>query len=98
MTISQVRLLAEAVGDLDAGKTFYDRQQPGVGDYFWDSLLADVESLLIYAGVHSKLFGCYRMLAKRFPYAIYYQIDGGCDIAITQEPGMDNKKMAGRVG
>lgn len=50
---------------------------------------------MIYAGVHSKLFGCYRMLAKRFPYAIYYQIDGGCDIAITQEPGMDNKKNGG---
>ncbi|TAN45480.1 MAG: type II toxin-antitoxin system RelE/ParE family toxin [Nitrospirae bacterium] len=60
--------------DLNSGKTFYDRKEAGVGDYFWDSLLADLESLIIYAGIHSKQFGLYRMLANRFPYAVYYEI------------------------
>ncbi|MEX2578268.1 MAG: hypothetical protein WD342_04355, partial [Verrucomicrobiales bacterium] len=36
---------------------FYDRQQEGIGDYFVDSILADAESLVLYAGVHSTHFG-----------------------------------------
>jgi hypothetical protein len=35
-----------------AGMAFYERQQQGVGEYFWNSLLADIESLQIHAGVH----------------------------------------------
>ncbi len=31
-------------------------------------------SLVIYAGVHGKQFGFYRMLSKRFPYATYYEV------------------------
>ena len=47
----------------------------GIGDYFWDSLIADMESLSIFAGIHPKQHGFYRMLSKRFPYAIYYQME-----------------------
>ena len=60
--------------DLNDGKTFYDQKEAGVGDYFWDSLVVDIESLIIYAGIHNKWYGLHRMLAKRFPYAIYYEI------------------------
>jgi plasmid stabilization system protein ParE len=31
---------------------------------------------LLYAGLHQKFFGYYRALSKRFPYAIYYQVNG----------------------
>ena len=34
----------------------------------------DIESLAIYAGVHVREHGLYRMLSKRFPYAVYYEI------------------------
>lgn len=74
MKIKDVFVLKEAVGDLNEGRSFYDRQELGVGEYFWDCLIADIESLIIYAGIHSKKFGLYRMYAKRFPYAIYYEI------------------------
>ncbi len=60
--------------DLAAGRKFYDRQEEGVGDYFFDSLFADIDSLAIYAGIHAIYFGYHRLLAKRFPYAIYYKI------------------------
>jgi len=30
----------------------------------------------VYAGVHVQVWGFYRMLAQRFPYAIYYKVDG----------------------
>jgi hypothetical protein len=38
-------------------------------------LLSDIESLLIFGGVHNIEHDCYRMLSKRFLYAIYYEIN-----------------------
>jgi len=74
MDIKSIQLHEKAVMDLETGKRFYERQAQGIGDYFWDSLLADIESLLITAGVHNKVFGYHRLLSKRFPYAVYYEI------------------------
>ena len=76
MIVKDVFLLEEAVIDLEDGKYFYEQNELGVGDYFWDSLISDIESLVIYAGIHIMMFGYHRMLAKRFPYAIYYEIKG----------------------
>ena len=75
MRIKDVVTLKEVAIDLNDGKAFYDQRESGVGDYFWDSLVADIESLIIYAGVHNRKYGLYRMLARRFPYAIYYEIN-----------------------
>ena len=61
-----------ALQDLKLAQRFYDNQAPGLGDYFFDSLLLDIESLHLYASIHPKEFGYYKMLSKRFPYAIYY--------------------------
>jgi hypothetical protein len=47
-----------------------------LGEYFFDSLFSDIDSLLLYAGIHQMFWGYYRMLSKRFPYAVYYKIDG----------------------
>ena len=74
MKIKEVVTLKEVAIDLNDGKAFYDQRETGVGDYFWDSLVADIESLIIYAGIHNRKYGLYRMLARRFPYAIYYEI------------------------
>lgn len=74
MKIKDVFVLEEAVEDLNEGKAFYDHQESGVGNYFWDNLIVDIESLLIYGGIHLKKFGLYQMYSKRFPYAIYYEI------------------------
>ena len=35
-----------------------------------------MESLRLYAGIHRKIFGYFRMLSQRFPYAVYYRFDG----------------------
>jgi hypothetical protein len=72
--VQNIVILDDARNDLFDGKSFYDVQSLGVGDYFWDSLISDIESLYIHAGVHELHFNCFRMLSKRFPYAIYYQI------------------------
>jgi plasmid stabilization system protein ParE len=72
----KVRILRPALEDLSAGREFYDRQREGVGDYFFDSLFAEIDSLVLYAGIHRVQFGYHRLLAKRFPYAIYYRLSG----------------------
>lgn len=71
-----IRILTSAIGDLQAGKDFYDRQEAGVGDYFLDCLFSDTDSLAFNGGIHRKVFGYHRLLSKRFPYAIYYRVDG----------------------
>ncbi len=60
--------------DLRDAMAFYENQTLNLGIYFKDSIISDLEGLLFYAGIHEKHFGCYRMLAKRFPLSIYYQI------------------------
>jgi len=61
--------------DLHLAKAFYNDQAPNLGQFFVDALLVDLESLQFYAGIHLKEYDFYRMLAKRFPYAIYYDIE-----------------------
>jgi len=70
--IKDIFILNEAAEDLNNGKAFYEQRAYGIGDYYRDSIIADIESLNIYAGIHSKKYELYRMFAKRFPYAIYY--------------------------
>lgn len=73
----RIRLLDAALQDLKEGFYFYERQEVNLGAYFLDSLFSDIDSLLIYAGIHTIYFKVYyRMLSKRFPFAIYYRIDG----------------------
>ena len=51
----KVIILDCAERDLDDGWSFYEEQ--GAGDYFFDSLSADIESLTLYAGIHRKAGG-----------------------------------------
>jgi hypothetical protein len=76
MQIRTVVTLEQAAQDLDTGKAFYDAREASVGLYFFDSLLSDIESLTLHSGIHRKTFGFYRLLSKRFPFAVYYDIDG----------------------
>ena len=72
----RIRILASGIQDLQGGKEFYDRQEPGVGDYFQDCLFCDIDSLVLYGGIHRRVFGYHRLLSRRFPYAIYYRVEG----------------------
>ena len=45
-----IRILDEAEQDLVDGFRFYEIREPGLGDYFLDSLFADIDSLHLYAG------------------------------------------------
>lgn len=73
-----IRILDAAQQDLVNGYHFYEAQTQGLGSYFLDSLYADIDSLMFFAGIHQVVQGGYlRVLAKRFPFAIYYRLNAG---------------------
>ena len=84
-----VFVLEDAAEDLELGKAFYDSQDLGIGDYFVDSLLSDIESLRLFHGFHKRDFGFYRMLSHRFPFGIYYDIT---DTAVEVYAVLDLRK------
>lgn len=69
-------ILRMALDDLQRGYEFYERRESSFGQYFEDSIFLDIATLERYAGIHRKTYGYYRMLARRFPYAIYYRLEG----------------------
>jgi len=70
----KIKILESAVQDLLQGHRFYEQQKRGLGDYFLNSLFSDIDSLQIFAGFHSIHFKKFRLLSKRFPFAVYYTI------------------------
>jgi hypothetical protein len=70
-----VVILEDAAEDLESGAQFYESCAPGVGDYFLDSILSDLDSLVLFAGVHPIYFGFHRLLSRRFPFGIYYAME-----------------------
>ena len=72
----KIEILDEAQQDLIDGHRFYERQSSGLGDYFTNSMFADIESLRLFAGIHERHWGYHRLLARRFPFAVYYTLSG----------------------
>lgn len=65
-----------ASDDIAEAYLFYEEQCLGLGDYFETSILADIRSLVVYAGVHEIHFDIYyRKIASKFPYAVYYTLE-----------------------
>lgn len=59
-----VQLLDEAEQDLIDGYRFYETQDQGLGDYFLNSLFSEIDSLRLYAGIHSVHFGYHRLIIQ----------------------------------
>lgn len=56
----KIRILSAALEDLYEGRSFYEKQGEGLGEYFFDSLFSDIDSLMLYAGIHPQVFGYHR--------------------------------------
>ncbi len=71
----KIHFLTPAKNDLRAGFYFYEEKEEGLGAYFLETLFSDIDSLRIFHGIHEIHFSkYYRVLSKRFPYAIYYTV------------------------
>ena len=83
MNIKNIIALEEVSFDLKIAEEFYEKQNKGLGGYFRDSILSDIESLWLYGGTHSRVFEVYRLLSKRFPYGIYYELQENIVIVVA---------------
>ena len=98
----KIEILSSASQDLIDGYHFYEDQAEGVGSYFLDSLYSDIDSLVITAGVHEKYFEkYYRLLSKRFPFAVYYKIENNTIFVFAvldcrQKPAWIRSKLQNR--
>lgn len=69
-----VEVRSEAQQDIAEGVAFYDRQGLGAGDYFYQRIFQDIESLALTAGIYETHFGFHRKIASRHPFLIYYRL------------------------
>jgi ParE toxin of type II toxin-antitoxin system, parDE len=68
-----VRIAAEALEDLSEGYRFYERKEPGLGEYFYSHLRADIEGLKVTGGIHRIAHrNLHRLISKTFPWAVFY--------------------------
>jgi hypothetical protein len=74
--LRNVIILEEAAEDIETARDFYDARESGVGDYFADSITADIVDLRYLSGIHAQHFGFFRMLASRFRFGVYYRERG----------------------
>jgi hypothetical protein len=72
----RIEILDAAEKDIEEGYNFYERQSPGLGSYFVNSIYADIDSLIYFGGIHIEIYRYHRLLSKRFPFSVYYRIDG----------------------
>ncbi|MBN2685660.1 MAG: hypothetical protein JXR40_10300 [Pontiellaceae bacterium] len=70
-----IQILHDAELDLLEGYAFYENQVAGLGDYFLDSVFADIDSLNLFSGAHEIRFGYHRLLTRRFPFSVFYRVN-----------------------
>ena len=72
----KIEITLSASDDVAGGHQFYEIQEAGLGHYFESSIMSDIRSLQVYAGIHEIRFEEYhRKIARHFPYAIFYRIE-----------------------
>jgi plasmid stabilization system protein ParE len=72
----KINILRAARDDLYLGYLFYEACDAGIGSDFLDAMEAEIMSLSSFAGSHMVVSGYFRKLAKRFPYSIFYKVEG----------------------
>lgn len=70
-----VQLSRTAISGLNGGYRFYEKKEHGLGDYFKNTLLSEIEGLKVTAGIHRTIYGHQRMISRVFPFAIYYKLN-----------------------
>jgi len=79
--MKRIRILGSGLSDIEVANRFYDSGEKGVGDYFLETVFSEIESLKLYGGIHPIRWGFHRQIVRRFPFAVYYKIEG--DVVIV---------------
>lgn len=73
----RVEILESAMDDLRAGRRFYSSQGGRELEIrFFETLAAVIGGLSCRGGLHARRFGFHRALAPKFPYSVYYDVEG----------------------
>lgn len=81
----KIQIISAANQDLIDGYKFYEKQSEGLGVYFLDSLFSDIDSLMVFAGIHTVYENkYYRLLSKRFPSKKHRRPNIGKDFSQLQ--------------
>ena len=70
----KIKIFASAERDIADGCDFYQEIDPSLAMYFQDSISADIDSLMLYAGIHATVDGWHYTFASRFPFVIWYGV------------------------
>jgi plasmid stabilization system protein ParE len=72
------RFASEALAEFIAAGRYYNQQVPGLGDAFMDEIEIGIEAILAKPTLWRIMEDdVRRYLVRRFPYGIYYTIEGG---------------------
>jgi len=91
-----VRLTKDAIKDLDKAAQFYEGIESGLGTYFFNAILNDLEALEFFGGLHQQRFGYYAYPAKRFPFFIYYDLTDSIVDVVAILDTRENPASTGR--
>lgn len=84
--MTEYRLVAESAVDHDIAAAFdwYERQQTGLGRQFLDELRGTYDRIaynpFTYQDIRS---GIRRALVRRFPYAVYFAVEGDVVVVLA---------------
>lgn len=84
--MTEYRLIAEPSADLDIVAAFdwYEKEQTGLGRQFLDEVRATYDRIadgpLAYQGIR---VGIRRALVRRFPYTVYFAVEGDVVVVLA---------------
>jgi len=75
--MSSLRIRPEAEQDLAETKLWYERKRAGLGDDFLLCVEETLDRIQRLPTVHAPVYkDVYRAFVRRFPYVVYYRVDG----------------------
>jgi len=96
---AELIIAPEAQQDIDGAYSWYEDRRPGLGEEFLSCVDAGIQTISripeLYAKVHEEYR---RALVRRFPYAIFYEYNGGKVIVYSIfHTSMDPRKWRSRL-
>ncbi len=97
MSLLNVRFLPAALDDAIASQSWYESQQQGLGQQFAIEVARGVQRISSEPLMQPAVYGSVRRLVlRRFPYAIYYRLDGEELLVIAVHGRQDPRRWQGR--
>ena len=73
----EVRLRPRAEADLEEARDWYEERQAGLGEQFIDAVALAMETLAAAPERQPEYYrGFRRLLLSRFPYKVFYRVEG----------------------